>query len=133
MHRPRYKAVYARLCVLVLDVRVDSRVDVQTGVDVIRAKNPTLELRDDIDQFITRIVDVSVLRFDREQHLTRAYVCCAERVADRARHALTQRLPVDAAREAGVRRAPGAQYAGVCVCVCVCVCVVIIDFVAGVC
>jgi len=32
-----------------------------TGVDVIRAKHPTMEIRDDIDQFITRIVDDQLL------------------------------------------------------------------------
>jgi len=47
-----------------LDINVQhasTALQSNTGVDVIRAKNPAVTIRDDIDQFITRIVDNELL------------------------------------------------------------------------
>jgi len=56
-----HSVVWAGTKQLEVNVKHTKELQSNTGVDVIRAKHPTMEIRDDIDQFITRIIDSELL------------------------------------------------------------------------
>jgi hypothetical protein len=56
-----HSVVWAGTTALALTVPGVEKSRVDIGVDVLRARHPTMEIRDDIDQFITRVVDGELL------------------------------------------------------------------------